>query len=458
MALALEDIRSLVETGEFQELIGEFEGQYLDAKAQPYLFASGNDAKREFAKDVAAFANASGGCIIVGAETILSNLQAGEQIAALKPFPETLFNPDQYDKILKEWLYPVPSGLTIKWYLDKGTHPNGIGVIFIPTQAPDTKPFLLTRSIGDKKTTEILLGYAERHLDRTDIKSVMELHHAMRTGMNVEATLLNRITNLETLLQRHLASTLAPIAGSTVSPTLTAERIAQMLAQRQFSDTRILVLDIRPVPRSELRSIFSDHPSSIRRAIEDPPELRTHGWGIRTGGAAQFVDGDFAQTESDREVVNLYRDGEFIVGARIDRNGLAWADRTDSRFHPLAFIEFITNTLSFFRLVLADMRIEPQALQVEIRLCNLFRDRAETSLPDGPINNLGWTSGSKQAPSDEWSRTISLDPTTYEPGRAAFLLLREVYAWFGHPEEAIPYTTGTGDNKSIDVAAIKELG
>ena len=136
MPLALADIRSLVEIGEFQQLIGEFEGQYLDAKAQPYLFASGYDAKREFAKDVAAFANASGGCIIVGAETVLSSLQAGEQIAALKPFPETLFNADQYGKIIDEWLYPAPSGLIVKWYPDKDKPPNGMGVIFIRPKPP----------------------------------------------------------------------------------------------------------------------------------------------------------------------------------------------------------------------------------------------------------------------------------------------------------------------------------
>jgi predicted HTH transcriptional regulator len=99
MSLALADIRSLIESGDFQQLIGEFEGQHLDAKAQPYSFASGNDAKREFAKDVAAFANATGGCIIIGAETTVSSLQAGEQITTLKSFPETLFNADQYDQI-----------------------------------------------------------------------------------------------------------------------------------------------------------------------------------------------------------------------------------------------------------------------------------------------------------------------------------------------------------------------
>src|ERR1700688_3541104 len=32
MPLSLADIRSLLETGEFQQLIGEFEGQHLDAK------------------------------------------------------------------------------------------------------------------------------------------------------------------------------------------------------------------------------------------------------------------------------------------------------------------------------------------------------------------------------------------------------------------------------------------
>jgi hypothetical protein len=455
MPLGLADLRSLLETGEFQQLIGEFEGKHLDAKAQPYLFASGNDAKREFAKDVAAFANATGGCLIIGAETTVSSLQAGEQITVLKPFPETLFNADQYGKIIDEWLYPSPNGLIIKWCPDKDTPQSGMGVIFVPTQNPETKPFLLTRTIGGKKTTEILLGYAERHLDRTDIKSVVELHHAMRTGMNLEATLLNRITNVETLLQRQLATTLIPQLAAT--PAVTAKRVVRILAEQQFSDMRTLVIIIRPVPRSELRSIFSDHPNSIRRAIEDPPELRAHGWGIRTGGASRFVDGDFVQTESYREVVNLYRDGELIVAARIDRDSLAWADKTDSRLHPLAFVEFVTNTLRFFHLMLSDMRIEPQGLQIEIRLGNLFRDSNGTSLPAGPINNLGWTHGSKTAPSAEWSRTINVDPSTYDPARTAFLLLREVYVWFGHPEEAIPYTTRAGDEKVVDIAGITAI-
>ena len=454
MPLKLVDIRSLIETGELQQLIGEFEGHHLDAKAQPYSFTSGSDAKREFAKDVAAFANAVGGCIIVGAETTISSLQAGEQITALKPFPETLFNVDQLGKIIDEWLYPVPSGLIIKWWPDKETPQSGMGAIFIPTQAPETKPFLLTRMIGDKKTTEVLLGYAERHLDRTDIKSVVELHHAMRIGMNLEATLLNRITNVETLLQRLLP---APQLISTAVTSVTEKRVERVLAQQEFSDTRTLVVVIRPVPSSELRSIFSNQPNSIRRTIEDPPELRAHGWGIGTGSTARFIDGDFLQTESHRQVINLYRDGELIVGARIYQNGLAWADTTDSRFHPLALVEFVTNIFRFFSHVLDDLQVKPQSLEVEVRLGNLFRDSKKTLLPAGPINNVGMTSGSKQASAAEWSRTINVDPSMYNPARAAFRLLREIYVWFGHSEEAIPYTIGAGDDKAVDISAISAI-
>jgi hypothetical protein len=456
MPLDLAGVRELVSTGEFQQLIGELEGQHLDAKSQPYRFTGGNDPKRELAKDVAAFANAAGGCIVVGAETTLASLQAGEQITALKPFPEPLFNPDQYAKIIAEWLYPQPSGLLINWYPDGGTSTHGIGVIFIPAQDPASKPFLITRTIGDKKTTETLVGYVERNVDRTDVRSVVELHHALRTGMNLEATLLSRISSLEALLERQLAIT-PVLQPNSPAPPPTELRVSRILMHPQFNDTPTLVTIITPDPLSELRSIFSDQSTSIRRAVESPPELRPHGWSIRTGTPAQLIEGDFIQTESFRQVINLYRDGQFIVAARIDRENLAWGSNNENRIHPLAFVEFVTNTLTFYRLVLADMRITPRALQIELRLGNLIVDGEGTSLPAGTINNLGWTWGSKPAPAPACSRTINVEAPSYDPGRASFLLLREVYVWFGHAEEDIPYTSGAGDSRVIDAVAITAI-
>jgi hypothetical protein len=193
-----------------------------------------------------------------------------------------------------------------------------------------------------------------------------------------------------------------------------------------MTETRTFVIVVTPAPPSDLRSLFSDQANSIRRALESPPELRPHGWGLRTGATARSIDGELIQTESFREVINLYRDGQLVVASRIDRNSLAWADKTDTRIHPLAFVEFVTNTLMFYSLVLADMRITPQALHVEVRFGNLTLNGQATTLPAGGINNLGWAFGEKPAPAPAWSRTITVDAGTYEATRTAFRLLREV--------------------------------
>jgi hypothetical protein len=259
------------------------------------------------------------------------------------------------------------------------------------------------------------------------------------------------------LVQRQLTASASVQLPSPALIASTESRVQRLLALPQFGDVATFTVNVSPIPRSELRSIFSSDPNSIRNALEHPSDLRAHGWGIATGGPVQFIDGECAQTESFRTVVTLYRDGELLAGARIDRNFLAWADTTDGRIHPLAFIEYVTNILKFYRLVLADARIAPQTLQIGVRFANLHRGNQVLSLPHGTVNNMGWTSGDKPAPVTEWSRTILVDASVFDVGRAAFLMLRDIYVWFGHPEEAIPYTTGIGDEKAIDITAISAI-
>lgn len=229
MPLDLPALRLIFDECDPQKLIGEFEDQLLDAKSQPYYFAGNDDVKREFAKDIAAFANVQGGLIAIGAETKVATSQPGEEIVKLKPFPASLFDKDQLSKILDEWLYPRPNGLLMTFCPDATDQARGIGLIFIPNQDPAHRPFLITKTIGDKKTTEILVGYVERSLDRTRIVSVVEVHHAMRTGMNLEATLLNRITNVEALLERQIAATPPPQPASPIPAAKTAERVARAI-------------------------------------------------------------------------------------------------------------------------------------------------------------------------------------------------------------------------------------
>ena len=103
MALDLNDLKNNIANRSFERLIGEIEGQFFDAKGQPYRFDSGSDAKREFAKDVSAFANASGGYIFIGFQTQLAALRAGEEASAPRPIDRNLFDPVRHRKILAGW-------------------------------------------------------------------------------------------------------------------------------------------------------------------------------------------------------------------------------------------------------------------------------------------------------------------------------------------------------------------
>ena len=62
------------------------------------------DAKRELAKDVAAFANASGGYIFIGFATKFAAVRAGEEVLEVRPIDHGLFDADQHRKILTQWL------------------------------------------------------------------------------------------------------------------------------------------------------------------------------------------------------------------------------------------------------------------------------------------------------------------------------------------------------------------
>lgn len=142
MSLALEYVSQIVAGAKFEDLIGEVEGQFFDVKSQPYKFADGLDAKREFAKDVAAFANAEGGYILVGLTTKTSTVNAGEEIAAIRPIPTELFNIDQHIKLLQEWLYPQPVGVEINFTVSGPDNEKGILVVFVPPRVSARSRFL----------------------------------------------------------------------------------------------------------------------------------------------------------------------------------------------------------------------------------------------------------------------------------------------------------------------------
>jgi hypothetical protein len=68
------------------------------------------------------------------------------------------------------------------------------------------------------------------------VKKVVEIHHALRTGMNLEATLMDRIKSLEILLQRLLDAKPQTPTSASIPATATAARIERILAEGPFNE------------------------------------------------------------------------------------------------------------------------------------------------------------------------------------------------------------------------------
>jgi hypothetical protein len=224
---------------------------------------------------------------------------------------------------------------------------------------------------------------------------------------------------------------------------------------------RSVILSAMPTEHAELKTIFSDNPDGVRRKLEDPPALRARGWGLRTGDRAKFIGGELIRVQGFRSTIDLYRDGTLIFAGRVDRDFLGWSDKTDTRLHPLAFTEVVVNFAHFYQLVLNDFRTVPSQLEFRIDLQNMWLNNEKTRLPAGPVTGQWWemmAGPPMEAPSNTWSRKFIVSSETLNPDRVAFQMIHEVYIWFGHAEEAIPYTKETEAGVVSDAALIAKIG
>lgn len=75
------------------------------------------------------------------------------------------------------------------------------------------------------------------------------------------------------------------------------------------------------------------------------------------------------------------------------------------------------------------------------------------------IGSFGFAYGNGQeAPENDWSIDLHTATDKFDPARIAYELAKEIYFWFGHSEEVIPYVTTLPDGlKRIDVDQIANI-
>jgi hypothetical protein len=129
---------ALVAAGYAETLRGQRESEWLEGKGAPYRLDE-DAQKLEFAKDVAAMANASGGVIVIGAHT--RRTAGGDRIDRLSAIPRTLIDERRYRSVLASRVAPSIEGL--RMVTNDPLEERGVTAIFVPPQRESLKPFIV---------------------------------------------------------------------------------------------------------------------------------------------------------------------------------------------------------------------------------------------------------------------------------------------------------------------------
>jgi hypothetical protein len=459
------EIQAILNKGTFEELIGVVEDEHLECKSAPYQLAHDHQ-KQELAKDVSALANksgrlgADGGYILIGPQTGQSPEHHGDIVESVSVFHEALVSIPHYHAVLESWLLAVPEDIVIRWYPSADDPLKGIIAIAVPKQRPELWPFLITRTVDAAgKITGTLVGYFERRRDGAAPLPIGELQRLLRDGRRFDAVVPPL---LETIQALQAASTSpAPKKTSTALENY-RQRRGEAVAAAGLNGKPTFALTAAPLRPTTLPTLFRGASDPLVRLLENPPELRVHGFDLNAGGSSEIVKGQLRRAViPERLLFECWPDGTLIfVADGVDF--LCWGKTTALgavRINPLALAEstYLFTTLAK---TIYDQHAQPpvssDGVECSLTLYKMERDGKRAILTAGSLKSWGYlhTMHPKEAPepTGEFIERLEGDWTS---GELAYCLVARVYTWFGLTEEDIPYFEEVAGRRTITAAKIK---
>ena len=159
----IDSAREALRSGHPEELVGLAECGWLDVKGGVYLLDDPGGAE-ELAKDVAAFANAKdGGLLLVGYATRKEH--DGEVIDRVRPVSRDLVDLDRHRKLIRERIIPSPREVSVDW-IDCGDV-KGILLIDVPAQPPARLPHVVAGPSKSGEANRVSVAVPIREGDAT---------------------------------------------------------------------------------------------------------------------------------------------------------------------------------------------------------------------------------------------------------------------------------------------------
>lgn len=232
-------------------LIGVFESQWLDAKSSPYRLDQKGD-QYEIAKDVASFANADGGLILIGAKT--KRRPAGDEINSVNGCVLSDASPAVLRSVVGRRVYPRIEGLRVE-QVSLSSKDRGVVLIEIPGQAEAPKPFLVVGTKSGNRVSELGFTYAVREGEGTEAPRIEIIHQLIRAGKAGLDGSSSQVEALRVDLQRLEAASLedwvSDIVLGAIKSGFNVARNGDSLTFRKGANDQLTVQATAPAPPAD---------------------------------------------------------------------------------------------------------------------------------------------------------------------------------------------------------------
>jgi len=228
------------------------------------------------------------------------------------------------------------------------------------------------------------------------------------------------------------------------------------------TDMPVFVYSMVPLQRTSYKNFFESKP--LKSLLENPGQLRYAGWDLTTNGPAKIIKGDYVElTSAERKRIQVYEDGSVFVRVSADNDYLSWGANDDTfrempRLNTLATIEFSLNFCKLCSALTKHMQPQPREVEIRVEIRNAFFGTSKLFLVPYPVTSHAFMFADNRSVAPETSTTRRLSVVTEElqsrPNVVAFMLVRQIFLWFGVPPERIPYSTTDGNLTFIDEGKI----
>jgi hypothetical protein len=219
------------------------------------------------------------------------------------------------------------------------------------------------------------------------------------------------------------------------------------------TDRPVFLYSMTPRSKTAYKQFFE--PGDLKKIIEDPGQIRRAGWDLTTGDRARIVNGEYLEVASaERKRIQVYEDGSVLVRVSGDEDYLSWGQNSKTfdqapRLNTLSLVEF---TLNFCRLcsrLVELMEPRPREVDLKVEIKNAFFGQSKLFLIPSPVSSWAFTMTDERhyAPEASMARKtmVATDELRRSPKSAAYMLLRQIFYWFGVEDGEIPYTSLTSN-------------